>query len=438
MNYKEPIDYLTFYEEFASIKAKDVIDKIAIERKNISNHSLKFYEEIKRNKVQTTEEAHEEFCQDNKFINLLNVYCFITESSRSTRRRDFFYKTVEYFLFYKNIRVEDEYIKMLLPKTVVERESEYNDSTPGALNEENTRYLLSHLETERFLDKYDIEDHCSVIANKLKISSKKLSKVEKQLVFHEFGHIFGFLISKLLNYDFGIIKEVALFVGNPKSNDYKFQKTFVRLSSNLFRFKHGIKDEDREFDMQRIKFNLNSDRKRLLNFIMYILFGGVFNIFYHKLKPTYGDFVDVFFDSTENEEYGEFKSKAGNDFTKIKMFRLDLDWGNYDFEKFKFMSLELFYILDKHLIFYHLTKKRNISQNIFSLEEESQQSKKVELSVIECFEKEFNGKITVEPYKIERLLKLIKNSIPQKNLDRFLIEINLLIDKYDNDIHKNN
>lgn len=233
----------------------------------------------------------------------------------------------------------------------------------------------------------------------------KGDKVEQQIVYHEFGHVFGFYISQKLNYYIGEIKKIEL--ENNRGSVLLRHCPYTYVPTNLSR------EEEIEARKQ-IKQNMEKDKRQLLVYFLYSLSGAVFNVLYFERKPIFENFIKIFCNDEKLEQIGSYQARAGNDFQKLLYGFKCGSLEEYDFNnKFKKMSYELFYILDKHSIFDYL-----IGEN----------------SVLEIFEQTFNGFLTDDVSKINELLELIKKAIPDKNLDNLLIEINELLDKYISDI----
>lgn len=98
------------------------------------------------------------------FINNFVVYIFSIHEQSSTRRSDHWSIEKEYCLFYKGVRVQDEYINSLLPKSHIEIFREYNDSTPGLISKKEVNFKITYLETERFHEKYRFDDHLAFLS----------------------------------------------------------------------------------------------------------------------------------------------------------------------------------------------------------------------------------------------------------------------------------
>jgi hypothetical protein len=305
------------------------------------------------------------------------------------------------------------------------RKDEYNDSSRGPGTTEEIYCRLSYLETERFLEKYNLNDHCNYIANKLKPNKYLFGRVEVQTVFHEFGHIFAYYIFKKMGFDFGEIKEVAL----------KNKTTQVKLSRDVFKYLQDITSLPKYEFLKHRKANI--DKRSFLCYALFVLSGAVFNVFYFKKQPDYWEFREVFTNDTEKEKYGTFIARAGDDFSKLCNHRIDLDWDYYNFENFKYMAYEFFYILDKHGVFYDLSIREEYNEYDF-LEMPKSEKKPYHssnfVSLLDVFEKKFNGKITTDTQRINKIIDCIDSSINYIRKEMLMIDINLLIDKYIIDI----
>ncbi|MDR2962785.1 MAG: hypothetical protein LBU90_03975 [Bacteroidales bacterium] len=216
------------------------------------------------------------------------------------------------------------------------------------------------------------------------------NKVEEQIVWHEFGHIFGFYISQKLGYNFGKITKIEL-------NEKPYSITLKGSPYDLL----GAKD------WEQLKINLNKDTKQLLVYFLYVLSGAVFNIAYFKQNPDLEDFEKIFLKDEKVEKVDSYVARAGNDFYWIHGCWFDLSWGDaYDFNNFKSMALECFYLLQKHSIFCCLQ------------------------SVMVEFERDLNGFTTTDSVKIRGLLEVIEKMIEVEQQKKLLSEINDLLNKY--------
>ncbi len=430
-NYESPVSYLSLYElchnNYTEVRDSGEFTVLGLGGEEEDNLKRKL--EIYQFTLNVGDKnLHDKFCEDKDFVKLFVVMIFITRSDWSTRSRDCWEEKTEYCLYHRGIRVTDEYIEAILPKPKIVDGSEYRSSSRYV--KKHTSYHVSHLETERFLEKYNLDDHCNFIAYDLNTEKYDFGKVESQIVFHEFGHLFGYFICDKLGYNLGEIEEVAL-----KNISSKQNCGHVKIKNDWYRFRPNLTPNEKQYDLQRIKRNLNQDIRKLLAYITYILFGGVFNLWFFKIKPKYEDFDDIYFDYNEFVEYGNFKCMAGNDFTKISDYRVDLDWNQYDFDKFKFLAYELFYILDKHMVFYHLSHKNWFNSEKYKVFLESVDSRNKH-SMMELFELNFNGEITSDKEKIQLCIELMKDSLPEKTIERLICEIDLLINKYILDVSR--
>lgn len=399
--FKNPIEYLDLYKNFNSVESN--VHWILMYRDANELNSLKTSLAIdklamveKEEETQVSPYSDDEFLEDSSFVNNFVVLKFFQEEGRSSRRRDDYSKKIEYCLYYRGIRVNDDYISSILPNPIVDSESEYNDSTPG-LNFKKLYYEISFLETERFLEKYNLKDHCNFLAPNLKSTKQQFCHVELQTVFHELGHFVGLELLKMIGYDFGNVLMINL--------NSKYPPAQIKIDNDLFRYKTNLNSDEKSQDHNRIKVNLNKDVKRVLAYILYLLMGGVFNVYYFKPKPDYYDFIMLFKNDNSLEKYGDFVARAGNDFFTIHNLRFDLDWGKYDFENFKYLALEIFYIFDKYNLFYHIKEKEFFNE----------------------FEKDFNGKTIKNEVLINKYSKRINEILSQEH---FINEIWLLLHKY--------
>lgn len=276
-NYYNPISFINLYDNFGKFKSNsepNLINRgISKEEYERSVQGL-IAAEMGSSRFST---SHDHFCNHSNFITFFSVYIFDYLKVWSTRRSDISESKREYCLFYRGIRVNDGYIKDLLPESIVKSESEYNDSTP-CRNFKKLSYQISFLETERFLEKYNLEEHCNFLAPHLNTLNLKFMKVEKQVVYHEFGHLIGIVLSSIIGYDLGPIEEICL--------DSRENKSYIKLKNNLYTYKSDLSNEKKQFEIQKIQQKLNEDKKQVITYIMYLISGAVFNIYYFKIKPN--------------------------------------------------------------------------------------------------------------------------------------------------------
>lgn len=408
-NLEKPIDFLDYYEnlfynipyDFDESKFIPIDMRFLIEDQNYMMDIRAMERGYLRPSIKI-EEIHNIFCSNalrKSTIKLCKVCELNICTTHSARRSDSYSTTTEYILVIGSYRVDDKYLRSILPEKKTRYGSCYNDSTPGFVNETKESCKINYLETERFFENYEGNDHCNYLSERLKSDKYTFGAVEKQIVFHEFGHLFGYCLSKIFKVDFGEVIQINL-----KSNS-----GYIILSNYLFRFKPDSTKFNRENEILRIKNNLNESQKRTIIYIMYLLFGGIFNMYCKKVNPTYVDFQKLYEDNPDVEKYNDFSARGGSDFQAINNLKFELKWGYYDFEKFKYMAFELYYILNSHFIFGNLLK------------------------MIESFDKEYNGKLVKDSIAINKLVKSIDEYIARQ--EYFIIEINLLIEKYISDIN---
>lgn len=446
--YENPLSFIDFYQKYDTLKSNvnyNALLNVPDERTNFFVKLFSSYEDVsncfiddyleKKNTHSLTKSVRKRdyslgnFVNNSDFITNLVVYIFHTYEQRSTSRRDYWSTETEYCLFYKGVRVHDEYIDSLLPKSFIESFDDYNDSTPGLVRKKVTSFKISYLETEKFHKKYCFDDHIIYLSPKLNIKDYPMGKVEKQTVFHEFGHIVGWELANILGYNFGEIIEINL--------DSKKGLPSIKTDNFLFKFRkyqnieelididtNSANKDFKLLEINRIKLNLNCDKKRVLAYMVYLLSGGIFNLYYFKIKPKYKDFNDLFIDDIELEKFGDFTAKAGNDFSKILNFRNDLEWGEYNSNNFKFFAMELFNLLDFHFIFKKLTSHH--------FDDENKSSTK--LSILEDFEIQANGNKITDVTEIQKIRNNINQLLSKEIM--FKTELKLLFNKYNNDISK--
>lgn len=438
-NYDKPIDFLSFYKDFHKFNRGNNEEFYTIDNYDFGGSDDTYLDTHRfRGSIP--------FFYSKDFIKLCRVYrVYVKKESSSGKSHHFSYDT-HHFLYCKGHRVHDEYIMSLLPDSVLNSES-YRDDSPSFSSSTYIQANLDYLETGRLFERYDLVAHCNYLSDRLAEEAiefeYQLGRAEKQVVYHEFGHIFGFYLSQKLKYDFGRIAKIEL------TNN----RGGITLADNPYRHSLGLSPEEEARERQQIIQRMERDRKQLLAYFLYILSGAVFNILYFKRKPTLRDFNDVFLSNEslygeKREWYGSYKGMAGNDFNYISNLKLDLSWREYDFDKFKSMAYELFYILDKHSVFGCFWRNQlywqrspffsNLKPLIRYFLPNSPTTTApapapVSFSVIDAFEQVFSGFVTDDTSKIDSLLGLIDEMVGAR-IDNLLAEVNWLLDKYILDI----
>jgi len=250
-----------------------------------------------------------------------------------------------------------------------------------------------------------------------------LNKVEEQIVYHEFGHVFGFFIAKKLDCNLMKIQEIAL----------QGKETHVNLPDEIFKYLHSLSSKQESECL--LSKDLNMNKKKVLCYFLFILSGGVFNVLKFKTNPTFYDFEQVFIYDPNKEENEKLIARAGDDFfNKLKglCYKYYFNWFEYyNIERFKFMAYDFFYILKKYDIFYELTENKKFNESDFTDNTiNNDDSQNNAFSLLSIFEKRFNGETITDTKLINKLLDNINKVIPHQNLEQLLIDTNLLIDKY--------
>ena len=229
--------------------------------------------------------------------------------------------------------------------------------------------------------------------------STQADKVEKQIVYHEFGHVLGYYFSNELGFKFGEIEKIAL----------EDKNTFVKLFPTLYEFPEKFDSSDSE----KLLGEVNDNKRKFICYVLYVVSGAVFNVYYFPKMSKDVAFKKIF-DNNNKTKDGKITARAGKDFRWIDRRMFHLKWGHYNLKKIINISRELFDILDKNLVFKHLIAEKRL---------------------IEVFEEKFNGRITSseqtkDKQMIEDLLKNIDDAIPLSNKEKLKSDINSLIDKY--------
>ena len=186
-----------------------------------------------------------------------------------------------------------------------------------------------------------------------------INKIESQTVWHEIGHVIGFIISQKFNKQFGAISGIVLID----------EKARVEHNCNLFKAKDNVpRDRDEigntifyysQKDNKRLKENLD-DPLRFLEYSIFTLSGGLFNIYSINPNPTKIDFENCFLDDPDQKQEGSFISMAGNDWSKLRNLIAIKNWKENIFFNFK---IELFELMKKHRLF---ESYREIIENVDS------------------------------------------------------------------------
>lgn len=306
--YKNPMIFIEFFEIFNTVKSNvdylqilslpketsDYLVELFSSDKNISDsfNDKSVYDRSFKSEIIRSYNPQKSVLKD--FINNFVVYAFVHYEQSSTSRRDYWSYETEFCLFYKGIRVYDEYINSLLPKTKKESFDDYNDSTPGITIKNKTTFKISYLETQMFHSKYNFDDHIVYLSPFLDSEEFPIGKMEKQTVFHEFGHIVGWELANILGFNFGNITQINLdskkgnaYVMNDnylfkKRNDKKSIEKYNYESNNFTTLSNiDLKEQDFQlFEIRRIKMNIESDKKRVLAYFIYLLSGSIFNLYY--------------------------------------------------------------------------------------------------------------------------------------------------------------
>lgn len=166
ISYTNPISILELYENIIDFNKKSSIQITSFYENNnafIRSHLNQINEQFvckysDFNKIDR-EKKHQRFINDDFFKSLLRVVCFQKTSSNNTRTTETYYIEKEYCLYFKGFRLSDNYIDKLLPEKTFTSQNFYNDSTPNESGKDNSTFYLSLLESERFIEKYNLEEH---------------------------------------------------------------------------------------------------------------------------------------------------------------------------------------------------------------------------------------------------------------------------------------
>ena len=177
----------------------------------------------------------------------------------------------------------------------------------------------------------------------------QFSKIEEHLVWHELGHLIGFVITKHFNYDFGTIIQLKLnhIGGNPSikidSDLFKAQRKvrLIKIDFGIGEYIYGLEDQ------KRLRDNLN-DTYGFIVYSLYLLLGGLFNIYSFKKNPELNEFKMCFLDERDEIKSKSFVARAGNDWTKLRSLIKLKEWDEEIFIEFRF---KLFYLLQDFDIF---------------------------------------------------------------------------------------
>ena len=171
-SYNNPINVLELYENIIDYNHKSKV-QITNFYENTDGFIKSYLNQINEKfvcrysdfKNINIEEKHKRFINDSFFKSLLRVICFEKNSSNSTNKRETFYNEKEYCLYFKGYRLNDDFINNLLPEKNFVSQNYYNDSTPKDNQSESIKFYLSLLESERFIELYNLEKHLDFLSN---------------------------------------------------------------------------------------------------------------------------------------------------------------------------------------------------------------------------------------------------------------------------------
>ncbi|MFN7119067.1 MAG: hypothetical protein ACK4TA_19875 [Saprospiraceae bacterium] len=179
------------------------------------------------------------------------------------------------------------------------------------------------------------------------------NKVHSSLIWHEAGHLIGFKIAQELGCNFdGTFTELKFHDAFGISPKVSYNFTSYLPKNKFFTYE----DENRELYNY---YNSKEDRKKIndelenlgkfAKYLIYLLSGGLFNIYYFQKNPTYEDFEKCFYTNTNNNIYEDnFYGQAGADWTRLNSLSKLKNW---DLAIFKDYRKELFDVMKSHQLF---------------------------------------------------------------------------------------
>ncbi|HRP90748.1 MAG TPA: hypothetical protein PKX92_12005 [Edaphocola sp.] len=364
---QNPISYLETFLEFEEINKNSNFNPFDNDECNCECYfASKYIAFLEQTKVlyytyvsgRSSDIKIEKFKKLKEFHKLFCVY-EIFENRRVYSKKDGFETvTKNYFaLFFKDIRVEDGYIKSIIKDTLDEL---YFDN-PNI----RYKYHLSIEETVNFHNNYNLANHCNFLAYSLNSKILGMGKTELQTVFHELGHILSHYLMKHLGYDLGRIERIALLPN----------ESSVNLKDNPF----WPKNKDDGDEIIKIKQYQLENIEHTLSYLIYILGGGIFNFNFFNPKPNHYDFKvsKVFKHNPDGLRFGTPAYRAGDDYQKKALnLWMDINTDRPCISLDDFIQ-ELFYVFDNIGIF-------NIGK-----------------SILDHFDENFNGKIIENNEEIE-------------------------------------
>lgn len=135
-------------------------------------------------------------------------------------------------------------------------------------------------------------------------------------VWHEMGHLVGHQIAGKLGFHLGAIDKID-FGNAPRIFTLSMYSPAGKLMDCTDSY--GLRNMcfDCQADIDRISQAVKNKRMTLAYFL-YLLCGGLFNIYAVTKNPDSSDFEDCYLDSAEHEGVDYITARAGNDWSKLR------------------------------------------------------------------------------------------------------------------------
>lgn len=165
------------------------------------------------------------------------------------------------------------------------------------------------------------------------------------IVWHEMGHIFGRVIVQALGNEYGSIIKISLlrytpFVQFDEEKNQFILKAYFEKDDDYYGYENVLLDT-RSDNFKKLERN-EFDHRRLLCYVIYLLSGGLFNIYIYNDSPEEYDFETCFNNVEEGTLLEEIRGCGGDDWNKSRIL---LGFAKFDLVEFKNFRQELFTLM---------------------------------------------------------------------------------------------